>query len=148
MALNEIAVADIRKGQTILVVYDRDAPYGASPDSTTYIAAGDGHTNGWGKEELFYLLADIPTPPPFEVPWGTVQRDAEGRIWDFFGQADDLGYAGRADGKLLDIYSVPAYAPFIRLYTVQELANRLSEVDGIWSSAERRLRELHSRGDI
>ena len=109
--LKEIAVADIRKGQELLVI--------SGIVSEIFTTTHDGDTGGWDDGERFYLLANA--LPPFEAPWATVQRDADGNVWQFFEKESANGVAGESCGRLKDAESAQRFAPFTRLYTVQEL---------------------------
>ena len=126
MALEEIAVADIKDGQTILVLYSTEK----SVQAKTYVVQSDGASFG-ADAESFYLLKDIPTTPPFEVPWGTVQRDKEGDLWEFAqiagDEEGDEGVVAAVEGVQMFAGDVAEYAPFTRLYTVQELIDLYRE---------------------
>jgi len=63
------------------------------------------------------------TPPPFEVPWGTVQRDSRGDIWRFFDEESSTGHIAVSAGKHWSKQTAAKCAPFTRLYTVQELTD-------------------------
>lgn len=93
MALEEIAVADIRKGQKILVVYKLPGSVIDLTHSAVFESEGDELEKKWAADTKFYLLEDVPTPL-FEVPWGTVQRDKDGDLWEFFKKVDRYGFVG------------------------------------------------------
>jgi len=144
MALEEIAVADIRKGQKIRWEADGDS----WANAVEFTAAFD--FDSWNSTSgTHYLIEDVPQPPPFEVPWGTVQRDEYGTIWRFFGMASRDGNVAEAGGRLQDLDSARSYAPFTRLYTVQELIDRMKAASPSgFGGAASVLSEMHRHGGI
>lgn len=141
MALEEIAVADIRKGQTILAVYNMNYGDADVKEASSFRAQSDRHTNGWDASETFYLVEDAPQPPPFEVPWETVQRDKNDDVWQFESEVHkEEGVIAYCDGVPMQWDLLEAYAPFTRLYTVQELIDilRAKNLNGtVWLETHR-----------
>ena len=126
MALEEIAVADIRKGQTILEVDRFNGKVG-----TRTFEIDESWTPSNSVVSNFYLLQDAREKPLFEVPWGTVQRDCEGDIWEFFDEDDGSGYVADVGGIAMSAKYVAQAAPYTRLYTVQELIDIYREFDRV-----------------
>jgi len=128
MALEEIAVADIRKGQKIRWEPGNGYWHIDGIFAQEYVAIKDGH-GMYGTPVKYYLIEDVPQPPPFEVPWGTVQRDKEGDLWEFAEKAGDEegeeGVVAAVAGAQMFTADIAEYAPFTRLYTVQELIELL-----------------------
>jgi len=122
MALEEIAVADIRKGQKILVL--RGVGTEEGEHSEVYIAQRD-FDGSLLSRTRHYLIEDVPQTPPFEVPWGTVQRDKDGDVWEFLKQKDKYGNVARCREDHMQAFDAREYAPFTRLYTVPELIDVL-----------------------
>jgi len=125
MALEEIAVADIRKGQVILQVDEIADIYRAS----SFTAEAD-YVAGGSISPCFryYLLADVPQPPRFEVPKSGIHRDKHGEVWDFDRQNGNH-YAAESIDDLLAVVDLQGRAPFARMYTVQELIDIVGEDD-------------------
>jgi len=128
MALEEIAIADIRKGQKLLVINEQLSS--GKPYLVPSIFTTESDGRGWNPagRGTYYLLADIPTPPQFKVPWGTAQRSRSGNIWEFYKDSETAdGVIAKVNGNGHTLESAAAYAPFTRLYTVQELIEQYKE---------------------
>ena len=148
MALEEIAVADIRKGQELLVIMERSSMGDPHLVPNIITAGSDGY--GWQMESsaTYYLLADIPTPPPFEVPWGTVQRDKNDDVWQFESEVHkDAGVIAYCDGVPMQRGLLETYAPFTRMYTVLEMVEAIEKTAG-QTPLSRELLHMKQVGDI
>jgi len=137
-SLKEIKVEDIRKGQTVLAI--------SSVISEIFVAAADGG-NGLGYER-FFLFSDSTSPPNFEVPWGTTQRDSLGDIWKFFDKESPTGNVAFSAGSHWPRGVAAQYAPFTRLHTVQELTDAIERVAGKPTQVSRELLHMQEVGDI
>ena len=148
--LQKIEVEDIRKGQRILMVTNRQICLGAvRAEPSIYEACSDGYSNGsTATLSSYFLLKDVPTPPPFEVPWGMAQRDKDGLVWDFRTGKDIWGNVATVEGTAMDAEDAARSVPFTRLYTVQELAGAIERVAGKPTDLSRQLLHMQEVGDV
>jgi len=129
MALEVIAVADIRKGQKIRWETTDDLVLSTGVFAQEYIALRDGQ-GYFNVRDGHYLIEDVPATP-FEVPWETVQRDKNSNVWEFFDEDDGGGYVGIQGGCTMSEGQAEQCAPFTRLYTVQELVELYREFNRV-----------------